>query len=313
MDFFTHLLIAVLISVLTLNSMPFSIVLYACIMAILADFDIILEPLRKVIKSNLLAHKGISHSIFYAALVSALTGGFFSLITKESFFLAWLIGFAYYDLHILLDFLTASKIPLFYPLTKKRYRFFIDRAINFSLALISAGIVMFYIVTFFFWQEIVFSGLIYYIVGFYLVYFIIRITIKIVIKINYPNNHKFIPGISPFSYLIYVRTEKGDYLHFKLIFKSLFKHNSQLVLESIIVGNSHNKELLSKSSDLIKNFPFGEKWIYFVPIFEENENSTTLDFVFAESYFKGHSYSIKIVFDNVTHEILELSDGFNRK
>ena len=118
MDFFSHFLIGILVSLFTLNELSFSIVLYAAVMSVLADFDIILGPLQLIKKSNLLAHKGISHSFFYAAIFTAITGILFSIITGEQFFLAWLIGFLFYSLHNLLDFLTASKIPILYPLSK---------------------------------------------------------------------------------------------------------------------------------------------------------------------------------------------------
>ncbi len=53
MDFFSHFLIGILISIFTLNKLSFSIVLYAGVMSVLADFDIILEPLQLIKKSNL--------------------------------------------------------------------------------------------------------------------------------------------------------------------------------------------------------------------------------------------------------------------
>jgi membrane-bound metal-dependent hydrolase YbcI (DUF457 family) len=313
MDFFTHFLIAVLISIFTLNSMPLIIVFYACIMAILPDFDIVLEPLKKIFKSNLLAHKGISHSFFYSALISALLGWIFSLITNQLFLTVWLIGFLFYDLHIFLDFLAASKIPLFYPITKRRFRFFIDRAINFLLALISGSIIIFYIIIFFNWPELFFSRFFYYIVGFYLSYFALRIFIKILVKINYPKSYKYIPGVSPFSYLLYSRIETESTTQFKLILKKLFKNKNRIIIESNLKEDSYNKQLYIKATNLIKKFPFGEKWDAIIPIFEKREDMIVLNLFFAESYSQGRFYSIKIMFNKETNEILELSEGFNRK
>ena len=313
MDFFTHFLIAVLISIFTLNMMPLSIVVYACIMAILPDFDIVLEPLKKIFKSNLLAHKGISHSFFYSALISAILGWIFSSITNQPFLKVWLIGFLFYNLHIFLDFLAASKIPLLYPITRKRFRFFIDRAINFLLALISSSIIIFYIIIFFNWPELFFSRFFYYIVGFYLSYFALRILIKILVRISYPKSYKYIPGVSPFSYLLYSRIETENATQFKLTFNRLFKKKNRIIIESNLKEDSYNKQLYIKAINIIKKFPFGEKWDAIIPIFEKHEDIIILNLYFAESYSQGRFYSIKIIFNKETHKILESSEGFNRK
>ena len=115
MDIFSHFLIAMLLSVYFMSSFSQELIIFAGLMAVLADFDVFLHFFKIVRKSKLLSHKGISHSFFAALVISSMAAGIFSLITGENFLIAWMIGFLFYSLHVILDGLAASKIPLFYP------------------------------------------------------------------------------------------------------------------------------------------------------------------------------------------------------
>jgi len=311
MDFFSHFLIGVIISIFTLNEFSFSIVLYAGVMSVLADFDIILQPLQLIKKSNLLAHKGISHSFFYAGIVTAITGGIFSIITGEQFSLAWLIGFLFYSMHNILDFLTASKIPIFYPLSKKRYRFFIDRAINIFLATISGSIILFYFIIFFLWPELFFSHLVNYILGFYVVYFTYRILTKIWVQFRLPKNMYFIPGILPFTYLVYENKKSEENVSFKLIKKCQFRSKNSKLIESEINLFSNEMKLFERAILLSKNYPFFSKWEFVIPVIKKNEKNINVILFLAESFTSGHAYSLKIVFDLVKNKLVNEVEGFN--
>ena len=311
MDFFSHFLIGVIISIFTLNEFSFSIVLYAGVMSVLADFDIILQPLQLIKKSNLLAHKGISHSFFYAGIVTAITGGIFSIITGEQFSLAWLIGFLFYSIHNILDFLTASKIPIFYPLSKKRYRFFIDRAINIFLATISGSIILFYFIIFFLWPELFFSSLVNFFLGFYVVYFTYRILTKIWIQLRLPKNIYFIPGILPFTYLIYENKKSEEIISFKLIKKFQFRSKNSKLIESEIKLSSNEMKLFEKAVLSSKKYAFFSKWEFIIPLIEKDENNINVILFLAESFTSGHAYSLKIVFDLVKNKLVNEVEGFN--
>ena len=65
MDFFSHFLIGILVSIFTLNKLSFSIVLYAGVMSVLADYDIILEPLQ-LIKNQIFLHIKGFHILFFS-------------------------------------------------------------------------------------------------------------------------------------------------------------------------------------------------------------------------------------------------------
>ncbi len=313
MDFFSHFLIGILISIFTLNKLSFSVVLYAGVMSVLADFDIILEPLQLIKKSNLLAHKGISHSFSYAAIITAITGSIFSIITGEQFFLAWLIGFLFYSLHNILDFLTASKIPILYPFSKKRYRFFIDRAINIFLATISVSIILFYFIIFFLWPELYFSPLVYYFLGFYVVYFTYRLLTKIWVQFRLPKNMYYIPGIIPFTYLVYENKKSEEIISFKLIKKFQFRSKNSKLIESEIKLFSNEMKLFEKAVLLSKKYPFFSKWEFITPIIEKDEKNIIVILFLAESFMSNHMYSLKIVFDLVKNKIVNEVEGFNIK
>lgn len=311
MDFFSHFLIGILISIFTLNKLSFSIVLYAGVMSVLADFDIILEPLQLIKKSNLLTHKGISHSFFFAAIITAITGSIFSIITGEQFFLAWLIGFLFYSMHIILDFLTASKIPILYPLKKKRYRFFIDRAINIFLATISGSIMLFYFIIFIIWPELYFSNLVNYFLGFYVVYFTYRILTKIWVQFRLPKNMYYIPGIFPFTYMVYENKKLEEILSFKLIKKFQFRSKNSKLIESEIKLFSNEMKLFEKAVLLSKKYSFFSKWEFIIPIIKKDEKNIIVILLLAESVISGHMYSLKIVFDLVKNKLVKEVEGFN--
>ena len=297
MDFFSHFLIGILISIFTLNKLSFSIVLYAGVMSVLADFDVILEPLQLIKKSNLFAHKGISHSFFSAAIVTAITGSIFSIITGEQFFLAWLIGFLFYSIHNILDFLTASKIPILYPISKKRYRFFIDRAINIFLATISGSIILFYFIIFFLWPELYFSNLVNYFLGFYVVYFTYRILTKIWVQFRLPKNMQYIPGIFPFTYLVYENKKSEENISFKLIKKFQFRSKNSKLIESEIKMFSNEMKLFEKTVLVSKKYSFFSKWEFIIPVIKKDEKNVIVILFLSESFTSGRVYSLKVVFD----------------
>ena len=311
MDFFSHFLIGIIISIFTLNNLSLSIVLYAGVMSVLADFDIILAPLQLIKKSNLLAHKGVSHSFFYAAIVTAITGSIFSIITGEQFFLAWLIGFLFYSMHNIFDFLTASKIPILYPLSKKRYRFFIDRAINIFLVIISGSIILFYFIIFFLWPELFFSNLVNYILGFYVVYFSYRILTKLWVQFRLPKNMYYIPGILPFTYLIYENKKSEEIISFKLTKKFQFRSKNSKLIESEIKLLSTEMKLFEKAVLLSKKYAFFSKWEFIIPVIKKDEKNIILVLFLAESFTSGHVYSLKIEFDLVNNNLVNEVEGFN--
>ncbi len=310
MDIFTHFMVGAILSVIFLRVFNLSVVIYASIMAAILDFDVVLEPLRKLLKSNLLLHKGISHSFFGGIIFSALAGLIFSLITGESYLLSFIVGFLFYSLHIVLDAIAASKIPLFYPFSKKKFRFFIDRAINFILALFSSSFLVLYTVLFFFLPSLFFSDLIYVIAGFYLIYFSHRFFTKLWFKFRLPKGKMYIPGVNPFLYYIYENTQENETLTFKLSKKTLVMKKNHIIFESKIKEDSLEMQLFESSLVLSKNYLFFTKWEAVVPFIKTQEDSVSITLMLAESYTKNRAYSLKLVFNKKNLKVVNVSEGF---
>jgi membrane-bound metal-dependent hydrolase YbcI (DUF457 family) len=311
MDIFTHFIIGILACIYGLKSLPISFVIYGSIMAVITDFDIFLAPLRLIKKSKFLSHKGLSHSYFTALLFSFFTAILFTFITNENFLIAWIIGFLFYSLHVTLDLITASKIPIFYPFSKKRYRFFIDRAINLLLALISGLIVLSYFLMFFYLPELFFSNLYHYIFGFYLAYFSYRFISKIWVQFKLPKNSLYIPGILPFVYFIYENSSLENSNLYKFTKKIQFSNKNSLILQSELSKGSEDIKFFEKALKISKDYVFFTKWEAVIPLIEKNEDYYSILLLLTESYFSGSTYTLKVVFNRKTDTIKSISDGFN--
>ena len=311
MDSFTHFLIGLLISAFTLNQFGFAMVLYMAILAIAPDFDVIFESFKFIRKNKNLAHKGISHSYVFAIGITAITGAIFSLFTQIPFLYVWPLGFLFYSLHITLDFLAASKTPIFYPISKKKYRFFIDRAINFNMLLISISIMLSYLIIFFVWPTFNLVVYSYFVSGFYIVYFLWRIIMKVYFKVKLPSSHRFIPGITPFTYYIYSTKTKNDEKHFKLIKKSIFASSSKILIDTTLKLNSIQAIFYEKSLLLAEEYSFFSKWEDRIPFITEFDNTINVTILLAESYYRNSGYGLRVNFNKTTNEIINQSEGFN--
>ncbi|NHJ22184.1 MAG: metal-dependent hydrolase [Candidatus Lokiarchaeota archaeon] len=311
MDFFTHFLIGMLLGFYTLHPLGYSFVVYAGLMAILPDFDVLLSPLVKITRSNLFSHKAISHTLLSGVLISLVTSIPFSVITGESFFTAWLIGAIYYDIHVFLDFLMASKVMLFFPFSKRKFRFFIDRAINFYLFLTTVGIMVVYTILFFYMPLttiLLFSNFVF---GFYILYLSYRFLVKLWFYFKLTKHEKFIPGISPLNYYIYSINTDASEQQFKLTKKSIFSSKSTIIIESSLKIDSPQAILYEKSLLLAKEYPFFTKWEDKIPIIVESEDTVKVIILLAESYRQDSGYGFQVLYNKRTNEIIEKSEGFN--
>lgn len=310
MDFFSHFLIGIFIAAFALKSLGQEYIILAGVMAFIPDFDVFLGFFRSIRRSKLLSHKGVSHSFFAALIVSAPVALIFSLITGASFFLVWLIAFLFYSLHVILDGLAASKIPLFYPFSKKRFRFFIDRAINPLLALISGILIIFYMIIYFVSPGIYYSDLTNYLLVCYLLYLSYRAIAKIWIQIQMPKDVKMIPGILPFSYFIYENHNSESKIIFNLSKKSIFSSKKVQIIESEINKNSEEMEFFEKAKTLSEEYLFFLKWDAIIPLFQHNEYWITVILFLTESYASGSAYSFEAVFDKRSKKLIHKSASF---
>jgi len=137
MDIFTHMFMGVLAGLFTLTTLSPEAIILLWIMTFLPDFDVFLEPLQKIRKMYFFSHKAGSHSYIVGIIFTGIVGFIVSLSRNVSFSEVWLAGFIGYSIHVSLDFFAASKIPIFYPISKKEFRFIAERAINPLLAAFS--------------------------------------------------------------------------------------------------------------------------------------------------------------------------------
>ncbi|TFF89016.1 MAG: metal-dependent hydrolase [Promethearchaeota archaeon] len=309
MDTFTHLLIAFFIAFLSL--IPFNsffLILFAIFMAILPDFDAFLGSLYKKYKSELFLHKGASHSLPFAFLISFFISCFLSLFFQISFISFWITGFLFYSLHILLDLLASSRVPLFYPFIKRKYRFFIVRAINPLLGLISGFTMIYFYLIFFFTVDYVFIYNVTLFLGIYLSYFGFRTIVKLWFKILFPNA-LFIPGITPFVYMIYENQVSDNKTTFKLIKSSLFTKKKKLLLSSEIIKDSEEAYYFSKAKTLMKEYPFFSKWDGILPLWKNHDNFEMF-LLLVESFTNHTVYYLKVTFNKISKRIIGKTNGF---
>ena len=137
MDIFTHTLMGVLVGIFTLTKLSPEAIILLWVMSYLPDFDVLLEPFQRIKKRYFLSHKAASHSSLIGLIFTGIVSIFISVVRNVSFLQVWIAGFIGYAIHVSLDLFTASKIPIFYPISKKEYRFIADKAINPLLAIFS--------------------------------------------------------------------------------------------------------------------------------------------------------------------------------
>ena len=70
MDIFTHFVFGSLMYLLFLKEVTFDYLFIAAFFSILPDLDVFLAPLRRIIKSKYLEHRGGSHSYVVGIILS---------------------------------------------------------------------------------------------------------------------------------------------------------------------------------------------------------------------------------------------------
>ncbi|MCJ7443937.1 MAG: metal-dependent hydrolase [Methanotrichaceae archaeon] len=116
MDFFTHLTISLLISILLSGSLANVYALFGVLIGLLPDFDFAFFPLWK--RMPLAGHHGITHTLVFILLTSgiiyAVLAFFFGYSDLKLLYIMVLTG----SLHILGDFMGTGGVAPLYPLEK---------------------------------------------------------------------------------------------------------------------------------------------------------------------------------------------------
>ena len=100
------------------SHIPIQLILVAGL-SILPDLDIIPAILFKDMETY---HNNISHSLFLRIPIAALAAGIFYRIYRANFWMWFVICLISYDLHVVMDALTAERgVMMFWPLTQLRF------------------------------------------------------------------------------------------------------------------------------------------------------------------------------------------------
>ena len=311
MDLITHLVVGALVYIFTFQYFTPSFLFYALFFAILPDLDLLLSPLRRKLKSKYLEHRSGSHSYITGLLISAIIGSFYSIFTQQSFFMVWMIGMIFYGIHISLDLLNTTKIPCFFPISRKEYSFYVEKAGSSFTLLTSLIFIISLIFAFRFSQD---ASLATFMISFYgyfnLVYYSYRIFTKIAIASRLSDNQKYLPGILPTTYYIFEREIRNNAFSFSLIKKShiarekvLYKNHDAL--------NPVEEILFKKSLDICKENYYFAKWT-FLPIFLHNDEIFSVRLFFIEPLIHSRAMYVQFDFNIYSEELLASDQSFGR-
>lgn len=88
-------------------------------LSILPDLDVVPAIIFRDMRAY---HNNISHSLLFGIPVALLVAGIFQQVYRSNFWLWFVICLISYDLHVVMDALTADRgVMIFWPLTEERY------------------------------------------------------------------------------------------------------------------------------------------------------------------------------------------------
>ncbi|MFX0023705.1 MAG: metal-dependent hydrolase [Candidatus Hermodarchaeota archaeon] len=308
MDVFTHSVFGALLYILFLRELTSDYLSIAIFFVLLPDLDIILIPLRKIVRSKYLEHRGGSHSYVMGIMISLFLSIFYSVFSSKSFFITWIIGAVFYGLHVSMDLLTTTKIPYLYPLSKKEHCFYVEKAGSFFTMLNS--VILLLLLGFLFHNSvdiIIIRVVLNIYTFFFMLYYIYRIISKIWFSSNLENNQKYLPGVLPFSYYIYNYEIDENKVSSKIERKSHFSRVKETKNSEIILNNEE-KTLFEVAIEFVKKNYYYAKWTLF-PIFIKNDGIFSVRFFFLETMMHKRTAYIQFNFAIPTNQLINYNRG----
>ena len=309
MDFFTHSVFGGLLYILFLKDVTFDYFFIALTFSVLPDIDIFFFPLKRMFKSNYLHHRGATHSYIVGIIISAILSIFFYFFGNKSFLMSWVIGSAFYGLHISMDLLTTTKMPLLYPLVNKEYCLYIERSgstftfIN-SLLFITIFEVMAHHSSEFF----PFMDFINFYTYFFIFYYLFRTFTKILVTLRLEDNQKYFPGILPFFYIIYKYEFVNEGISIIVQKKSFFL-TSKVLYRNQAILEPEEKTLFKKAIELLNERYYYAKWT-FLPIFFRENGVFSVKFFFVETIVRGRTHFIQYNFEKYSQQYVDSLRGY---
>jgi len=126
MDFITHGLISFLMG----QSFGTHYAVFAILMGVFPDFDVILMPLAYKFNNLTLYHRGGVHSFFVLGIVNLIGAFIINSIFPGNILLYFGIGFLASSMHLFCDILTTFPLTPFWPFYKKKMKLDITEAVN---------------------------------------------------------------------------------------------------------------------------------------------------------------------------------------
>ncbi|MFX0033490.1 MAG: metal-dependent hydrolase [Candidatus Hodarchaeota archaeon] len=311
MDLFTHLVFGTLMYILFLKEVTFDYIFLAILMSVLPDLDIFITPLKRIFKSKYLEHRGGSHSYIIGIIISAIVGIIYSTLTSRLFLIAWIIGMAFYGLHVSMDLLTTTKIPYLYPLSKKEYSFYAEKAgsgftmLNSVIFLILMGVLFHFSADIF-----LFSSFINIYTYFFIIYYVYRIISKVWLSSNLENNQKYLPGVLPFYYTIYNYEIIENEISLSIEKRSHFS-SKKVNKNFITILNTEEMLLFEKGMELCKANYYYAKWTL-LPIFIRNNSIFSVKIFFLETMMSKRTMFIQFDFGLDSQQLIDINRGSGR-
>jgi len=311
MDFFTHLVFGGFMYLLFLKEVTLDYFFLALFFSVLPDLDIFLAPLKRIIKSNFLEHRGGFHSYIIGIIISFFISILSSNLTHKPFFLVWIVGISFYGLHVSMDLLTTTKIPYLYPLSKKEHSFYVEKAgsqftfVNSLFFLILSGVIFRL-----FGNMLLNLLLINIYTSLFIIYYLYRIMSKIFVSTTLKNNQKYFPGVMPFYYRLYNYENNGNEVVSTIEKKSHFSKKSEII-KIKTTFSAQEKTFLDKAEELNNNHYYFAKWTLH-PIIVRKEGTLSIRFFFLETMMRYRTMYIQYNFDIDTQNFIGANRGSSR-
>ena len=281
----------------------------AIFISILPDLDIFIQPLKRVFKSNYLEHRAGSHSYVVGVIISAIISGIYSLIMDQSFLIVWIIGSLFYGLHVSMDLLTTTKIPCFYPLSKKEYCFYVEKAGSMFTMLNSIGFIDLLILLYFLSADIlVFRVVIDLYTFFFISYYFYRIISKVRLSSNLKGNQKYFPGVLPYYYTIYKHEIINNEISSSLERKSHFSKSKEIQNRKTLLTTGE-RSLFEKAKALCNANYYLAKWTM-LPIFIRTDEVFSIRFYFLETLMRNRTMNVQYDFNILNQQLIKVRQGY---
>ncbi|UYP47343.1 hypothetical protein NEF87_003628 [Candidatus Lokiarchaeum ossiferum] len=310
MDLFTHAVVAALLYGTFGGDVMSEYYLFGILFAILPDFDLFLTPLKKIFKADYLEHRGGSHSYIIGLGVALIGSIIFSVVFSKSFFLTWILGSLFYGLHISMDLLTTTLIPIFYPISKKEYSFYVEKAGSMftmvsSVIIASIGFIVYQFTSIDLFR--LYNGIsLLLFIGYYGYRSILRrkITSKLV------DTQKYFPGVLPHHYYVYnfhlsdknieLNLEKGTRSSSRLIY-----------LEEKWDFTPQEMKFYEEALHRCNDDYYRKKWTK-IPKIVRDGDSFQIRFSFLETMMNGRSMARIYHFNLKTEKLFKISQNYER-